>query len=59
VVGFWASRLRGEEFPQENNNAKWKEAVHAYLAIQDYKKKHADWQNRVRTELGISSAQGN
>jgi arylsulfatase A-like enzyme len=30
-----------------------------YQAIQDYKKKHADWQDRARTELGIEPPQGN
>lgn len=40
-------------FPFVDKNNDGKIDSDEYQAIQDYKKKHADWQNRARKELGI------
>jgi Ca2+-binding EF-hand superfamily protein len=40
-------------FPFIDKNSDGKIDSDEYQAIQEYKKKHADWQNRARMELGI------
>ncbi len=46
-------------FPFIDKNDDGKIDSKEYQAIQDYKKQHADWQDRARGELGIESAQSN
>jgi len=44
-------------FPFIDKNSDGKIDSDEYQAIQEYKKKHADWQNRARMELGIEFPQ--
>ena len=44
-------------FPFIDKNSDGKIDSDEYQAIQEYKKKHADWQNRARMELGIEFQQ--
>jgi Ca2+-binding EF-hand superfamily protein len=46
-------------FPFIDKNNDGKIDSEEYQAIQDYKKEHADWQDRARGELGIEPAQEN
>ena len=46
-------------FPFIDKNSDGKIDSDEYQAIQEYKKKHADWQNRARKELGIKPPQDN
>ena len=57
------SRYKGPKmvwtFPFIDKNNDGKINSDEYQAFEDYKKKHADWQNRARAELGIESRQDN
>ena len=44
-------------FPFIDKNSDGKIDSDEYQAIQEYKKKHADWQNRARMELGVEFQQ--
>jgi len=45
-------------FPFIDKNSDGKIDSDEYQAIQEYKKKHADWMDRARKEIGLTAPKG-